>query len=170
MRCLCCTPPPRAMLCYVPQIEILNSVLYHLPLWKEWNGNKKPISLLFVSIQSTFLFDDDKTMEIIYSFWRQNRFITFNKCKCYMPSHHHHHHHRHPAVLVLVWLLTQSPRPNGWLAGWLTVLKAIHCVWESEQPEERIKCSVKFTSPSTTLDVLECVRTMCIPILPTSVC
>lgn len=140
------------VLCDV-QIKMLNSLLYHLRLRKRKSNFRLSLSLScqYTYVQSSLLFDDDKTMEIIYSFWRQNHFITFNKC--YMPSYHHHH--RHSAVLVLVVLLIQSLRPNGWLTdwldafltGWLTVLKTVHTlyVYVCENSQWRIKCSVKFT-------------------------
>lgn len=66
-----------------------------------------------------------------------------------MPSHHHHLH-RHSAVSI-GWLLTQSPRPNGWLFDWLIDCVKSHahaqCVCENSQ--RRMKCSVKFTLPYT---------------------
>lgn len=81
-----------------------------------------------MSIQSTLLFDDDKTMGIIYSFWRQNRFNTHStsvSVKCVTSS-------SSPSLSRVLMLLTQSPRPNGWLFD--CVKSRSHSV--REQPEE----------------------------------
>lgn len=85
----------------------------------------------------------DDTMALIYSFWRHNHFITFNKCKKYI------HTVRHIIIVII------QPHNN-----WCSVDSASQFIPKAFIPmrtARRIKCSVKFTLAARICNVHACL-------------